>query len=122
MVDGVDLGEEHVVVVEVGARVGEALVWLEEDEVEGDVFGVALVGEERVGVDEDGGACLDVEVQDGSEGSQEVVAEGCGGGRVGYVEDGEGVRRRHEDLLVQATVHESTVDALHRREESRRKV
>lgn len=88
MVDGVNLGEEHVVVVEIGARIGEALVWLEEDEVERDVFGVSLVGEERVGVDEDGGASLDVEVQDGSEGCQEVVSEGCGGGRVGYVEDG----------------------------------
>lgn len=88
VVDGVNLGEEHVVVVEIGARVGEALVWLEEDEVEGDVFGVTLVGEERVGVDEDWGARLDVEVQDGSEGSQEVVSEGCGGRRVRYVKDG----------------------------------
>lgn len=53
VIDCVDLSEEHVVVVEIRARVGEALIWLEEDEVERDVFGVFFVGEERVGVDED---------------------------------------------------------------------
>jgi len=87
-IDGVDLREKHVIVVEVTGGVHHPLVGLEEHEVQGNLFGVGLVGEIRVSVDEEGRSGFGLEAEDGSQARSEVGTEGSGRRRIGGLEDG----------------------------------
>jgi hypothetical protein len=108
-VGGVELGLEHVVVVQVGLGVDDAGVGLEERVVDVDVRRVAHVGEERVGVDVEGRAGLGEEVQQRAEVHHEVAAEDAGGRRVGVGEDGLRMWRGELDLAVEAEHPERVV-------------
>lgn len=114
---GVDLREQHVVVVKIGGGIYNPLVLLEENEIQRNLLRISLVCEERIGVDEEGRPRFGVEVEYRSNAAGEISPECSGGRRVRGLEDAQGVGGGDADLLVEPKVDQGRVDALHSRKE-----
>lgn len=116
-VNRVNLGVQHVVIVQIGVGIHDSRVRLEEDVVQRDCIRVRLVGEVRVGVDEEGRLGDGVEVEDGLDEDGEILAEGAGGGRVGVPQHVQGVGAGDVHLRLQAERDQSLVNRFHGGEE-----
>ena len=118
MVHGVDLRREHVGVVQPGPRVGDAgMAGFQQRILELHARGFLGVGEVGVRIDQERRPRVRVEVEDGAEHREEVLAEVGRRRRVRRGQHAEVVRRGDGDLLVQAGLRKRVVEALHRREE-----